>query len=140
YRQARSALQCLRTDPEYLVTLHDITDNDLKVARDLTDERRFGQRSDTLPWFWWTGNPADVGSPHMQEFYRVSWLRAKAHFCRWSEELTLVEYEMKWTVNWFHWQENKWKQRLRDVDDEERPAGLDSYGHKQVALWNALAD
>jgi len=25
-------------------------------------------------------------------------------------------------------------------DDEERPAGLDSYGNKQVALWNALAD
>ncbi|KIM82916.1 hypothetical protein PILCRDRAFT_69953, partial [Piloderma croceum F 1598] len=93
-----------------------------------------------LPWFWRTGNPADVGGPHMQEFYRVSWLRAKAHFCRWLEELTLVEYEMKWTVNWFHWQENQWKQRLRDVDDEERSAGLDSYGHKQVALWNALAD
>jgi len=156
YRQARSALQRLGTDPEYLATLHDITDDDLKVAGDLTDERRFGQRSDTLPWFWRTGNPADVGGPHMQEcayldcpivltthpplVYRVSWLRAKARFCRWSEELTLVEYEMKWTVNWFHWQENQWKQRLRDVDDEERPAGLDSYGHKQVALWNALAD
>jgi hypothetical protein len=39
YRQARSALQRLGTDPEYLATLHDITDDDLKVAGDLTDER-----------------------------------------------------------------------------------------------------
>ncbi len=30
--------------------------------------------------------------------YRVSWLRAKARFSRWSEELQLVESEMKWTV------------------------------------------
>lgn len=51
-------------------TLHDITDDDMKVAGDLTDERRFGQRSDTLPWFWRIGN-ADCSdgsdSPRMQE-------------------------------------------------------------------------
>ena len=72
--------------------------------------------------------------------YRVSWLRAKARFCRWSEEWRLVEYEMKWTVNWFHWKENQWRQWLRDVDDDERPPGLDSYCHKQIALWGSLAD
>jgi hypothetical protein len=38
-RQAQSALQRLGTNQEYLVTLHDITDDDLKVAGDLTDER-----------------------------------------------------------------------------------------------------
>jgi hypothetical protein len=67
YRQARNALQRLSTDPAYLATLHDITDNDLKVAGDLTDERRFGQRSDTLPWFWRFGDAGDSGGPRMQE-------------------------------------------------------------------------
>jgi len=43
YRHARSALQRLLIDPEYLDTLRDITDDDLKVAGDLTNERRFGQ-------------------------------------------------------------------------------------------------
>ena len=44
YRQARNALRRLNIDPGYVMTLHDITDNDLKVSGDLTDERRFGQR------------------------------------------------------------------------------------------------
>ena len=67
YRQARNALQHLSIDPEYLATLRDITDDDLKVAGDLTDERRFGQRSDTLPWFWRIGEAVDSSGPRMQE-------------------------------------------------------------------------
>ena len=67
YRHARSALQRLDFDPEYLVTLLDITDDDLTVAGDLTDEGRFGQRSDTLPWFWRIGDTVDSSGPRMQE-------------------------------------------------------------------------
>jgi hypothetical protein len=52
-------------DQEYVATLHDIMDDDLKVARDLTDERRVGQRSDALPWFWRFGDEIDTGSPWM---------------------------------------------------------------------------
>jgi hypothetical protein len=69
--------------------------------------------------------------------YQVSWLREKARFCQWSEEWRLVGYEMQWMVNWFHWRENQWRQRLRDVNDDERPPGLDSYCHKQIALWGS---
>ena len=38
YQYARSALRRLQIDPEYLATLRDITEDDMKVARDLTDE------------------------------------------------------------------------------------------------------
>jgi hypothetical protein len=51
-----------------------------------------------------------------------------------------VEYEMQWTVNWFWWKEGQWRQRLRDMEDEERPPGLDCYCHKQMVLWHSLAD
>ena len=67
YRRARNALQHLPIDPEYLATLRDITDDDLKVAGDITDERRFGQRSDTLPWFWRIGEASNSNAPQMQE-------------------------------------------------------------------------
>ncbi|KIM91744.1 hypothetical protein PILCRDRAFT_850 [Piloderma croceum F 1598] len=73
YRQARGALQCLSIDPEYVATLHDITDDDLKVAGDLTDERRFGQRSDALPWFWRFGDAVDSGGLRMQECTYSYW-------------------------------------------------------------------
>ena len=72
--------------------------------------------------------------------YRVSWLRAKARFSRWSEELCLVESEMQWTVNWFWWKMEQWKKRLIDLADEDRPTGLDCYCHKQMALWHSLAE
>jgi hypothetical protein len=156
YRQARNALRRLNIDPGYVMTLHDITDDDLKVSGDLTDERRFGQRSDTLPWFWRTGVLVDASGPRMQEcmyiptmrmarlnppsVYRVSWLRAKARFTRWSEELRLVESEMQWTVNWFRWKTEQWRKRLGDLADKERPPGLDCYCHKQMALWDSLAE
>jgi hypothetical protein len=68
YRHARTALERLYVDPEYLATLHNITDNDLKVAGDITDAGRFGQRSDTLPWFWRIGESIDEsGGPRMLE-------------------------------------------------------------------------
>jgi len=38
--------------PDFLATLHDITEGDMKMAGDLTEENRYGQRSDTLAWFW----------------------------------------------------------------------------------------
>jgi hypothetical protein len=56
YRQAWRALQHLPAELEYLEMLHDITDSDLKVAGDLTNENRFGRRLDTLPWFWRIGD------------------------------------------------------------------------------------
>ncbi|KIM74953.1 hypothetical protein PILCRDRAFT_48736, partial [Piloderma croceum F 1598] len=101
-----------------------------------------GQRSDTLPWFWRFGDAVDSGGPRMREckYSYLSWLRAKARYLRWSEEFKFVEYEMQWTVNWFRWKEMQWCQRLRDVEDEERPLGLDCYCHKQMVLWSSLAD
>lgn len=76
YRQARGALQRLSIDQEYMATLHDITDDDLKVARDLTDKRRVGQRSDAPPWFWRFGDEIDTPSPRMQECTYLSCLCA----------------------------------------------------------------
>ena len=52
YLLARSALQHLPTDLDYLTMLHDITDDDLKLSGDITHKQRFGQRLDILPWFW----------------------------------------------------------------------------------------
>jgi len=51
-----------------------------------------------------------------------------------------VECEMQWTVNWFRWKKEQWNKRLSDLEDEERPPGLDCYCHKQMALWGSLAD
>ena len=61
YQLACTALQSLSADEEYLCSLQDITDDNLKVSGNLTDERWFGQHSDVLPWFWGFGPEGGLG-------------------------------------------------------------------------------
>ena len=92
----QNALQRLNIGVDYLETLHEITDNDMKVAGNITNDQRFGQQSNALLWFWHIGEPVGASGLQMQEctcaiisltywtdevvVYCVSWLRAKAHF------------------------------------------------------------
>jgi hypothetical protein len=85
---------------------------------------------DTINMFVFPTNPCLV--------YHMSWLRTKACFSRWLEELHIVGYEMKWTINWFQWKKDQWRLRLNDTEDEERTPGLDCYCHKQMSLWGSL--
>ena len=61
YRHARDVLIRLGLDDDYLSTLGDITDEDMKMPRDILEENRFGQKSDALPWFWRIAHNAGDG-------------------------------------------------------------------------------
>jgi hypothetical protein len=52
YNHARATLTCLNCFPDFLATLQDITEGDMKMLGDVTEENRYGQHSDTLAWFW----------------------------------------------------------------------------------------
>lgn len=54
YRRARKALLALSVDVELINRYPPINKEDLKTA-DFTDERRLGQSTDTLAWFWKIG-------------------------------------------------------------------------------------
>jgi hypothetical protein len=55
YDHARKALKTLNVDREYVEGLKEITRDDMKMAGDVTEENRVGQRSSTLAWFWRLG-------------------------------------------------------------------------------------
>lgn len=55
YRRARKAILALSIDPELPKKYLPINKDDLKTA-DITDERRLGQSTDTLAWFWKLGS------------------------------------------------------------------------------------
>jgi hypothetical protein len=162
YDHARQALMRLDVDEEYLETLKDITREDMKMAGDVTEENRVGQRSSTLAWFWRLGgDPASEDAeinPRLKEckqtictigiqiaeenaVYRVNWLRAKARFKRWEEEHNLVKHEMVWTVRYFKYCQREWEGRRKRVDnDREGATGLMAYAAKQAALWGRFAE
>jgi hypothetical protein len=66
YEEARKALQRLGTEDEFLLTLRDITAEDMKMAGDIIEENRVGQRSDALAWFWRLANEPE-GTPSVDD-------------------------------------------------------------------------
>ncbi|KAG1838555.1 hypothetical protein F4604DRAFT_1572198 [Suillus subluteus] len=138
YQRARSAMGRLGMDQQHLENIYqEILPEQLTVNKDVTEENRFGQGSDKLAWFWRVDG-AHKSQQHawMDEFYRVNWLKAKARWRRWEEELTLTRHEMRWTISWFHHQKSQWLRRSM----EAMKSGHQAYGHRQVLLWQMFAE
>ncbi|KAG0691726.1 hypothetical protein DFH29DRAFT_819085, partial [Suillus ampliporus] len=63
--------------------------------------------------------------------YRVNWLKAKARYNRWSEELKLVQHEMFGPYPGFGTQEERWRVRA----DESIKNGNRAYAERQASMW-----
>ncbi|KAG2035934.1 hypothetical protein BDR03DRAFT_867156, partial [Suillus americanus] len=133
YQRVRNAMQRLGADEDTLNNVYqEIQPNQLSVDREVTEENRYGQGSDRLAWFWRVNNGRNSHEDAwMDEFYRVNWLKAKARWQRWEEELSLVRHEMGWTVSWFKYKKEEWEQRLHKATKH----GHQAYAQWQVLLW-----
>jgi hypothetical protein len=68
YQRARQALERLGADEEILEKYQEIGKEDLKMSSDMVEENRYGQRNDTLAWFWRLGPQTDAeGDSWMEE-------------------------------------------------------------------------
>ncbi|KIM61410.1 hypothetical protein SCLCIDRAFT_122156, partial [Scleroderma citrinum Foug A] len=135
YHRAWDAMISLGASDDQLRKYQKVSPRDLSIDKEVTEENRFGQGSDVLPWFWHIGG-VDLGSGadwteeckwshscwrwHLEsnqtsEVFRVSWLKAKARYERWNEELQMVEGEMFWTTLWFKHQEREWERRCKQA-------------------------
>jgi hypothetical protein len=73
YRRARSALERLGADATVLHRYKPIKKDDLLLNKDLTEENRYGQRNDVLPWFWMLdGQPAGNQDSWMEECENIN--------------------------------------------------------------------
>ena len=55
YHRARKLLFHLEANQDILQKFQLIKPDELEVSKDITEENRFGQGSDILPWFWRIG-------------------------------------------------------------------------------------
>ncbi|KAG2737183.1 hypothetical protein P692DRAFT_201666129, partial [Suillus brevipes Sb2] len=138
YQRARTAMERLGVDEDTLARIYqEILPEQLSVDKEVTEENRFGQGSDRLAWFWRVNDAHESQQDAwMNEFYRVSWLKAKARWRRWEEELSLTRHEMGWTVSWFNYQQEEWRRRW----DEAIKPGHQAYAYKQVLLWKMFRE
>ncbi|KAG1840122.1 hypothetical protein C8R48DRAFT_679665 [Suillus tomentosus] len=143
YQRARSAMEGLGMDKATFGSLYQpISPTELSIDKEVTEENRFGQGSDRLAWFW-RGNHASQGQDDAwidesptDLVYRVNWLKAKARWNRWQEELRLVRHEMGWTINWFKYHQNEWERRGGQAT---RP-GHQAYAYQQVLMWGRFVE
>ena len=68
--------------------------------------------------------------------YRVHWLRARARFHRWSEELVLTKNEMEWSTRFFFTKAREWDTYISAGD---RPGQI-AYVEPQKAMWQAMGE
>lgn len=66
--------------------------------------------------------------------YRVNWLRSKARYDRWAEELSLVKSEMTWTLLFFDWHRREWEKKVAS-SEKMGERGHKAYALKQAAMW-----
>ena len=52
YKRARQAMVTLGADEDIMQWFKDIMPEDIKVSTDVTEEVRWNQRNEVLPWFW----------------------------------------------------------------------------------------
>jgi hypothetical protein len=155
YRCARAALISLGAPTDAIGKFKELLKTDLQVNTDVVEENRVGQRNDTLSWLWRISVEGAAESPLMNEskrhfpyvqytnlsneVSRVNWLRAKARYDRWKEDLVLVKNEMMWTLAWFEKQEREWKRRALWAETH-RMHGHRCYAEKQVIMWRKMHD
>ena len=65
--------------------------------------------------------------------YRVNFLRPKARYDRWDEELKTVRHEMGWSIRYFDHHRTQWMVRAQKVGNTE---GQRAYAYKQTEMWD----
>ncbi|KAF7321419.1 CxC2 domain-containing protein [Mycena kentingensis (nom. inval.)] len=79
-----------------------------------------------MSWIWTAPGAFCDEEQHLHDSMRVEWARALARKDRWTEEVALLEEEMRRTLRYLDWQEEWWRNRVsaRDRLEPGTAAGL----------------
>ncbi|KAG1738322.1 uncharacterized protein EDB91DRAFT_1054610, partial [Suillus paluster] len=139
YTKTRKQMMKLEPGQDQVEKYKPLLQEQHKVSMAIGDPNARGQRNESLTWFW--SIEVDLGGPDHswnEEFYQVHWLRAKAPWDRWKEELILVELEMDWMCNFFLWKSPQWGDQMRESLVKRLP-GHACYSRRQSQMYSLLA-
>ena len=151
YRIAYQAL--LRLDPtgDWRETFLELKDSDNRGPGKEPDERGVGDGSYFRSWIWLTnprapdtagGEDDDASEEDVNELLRVEWTTSFARLERWSEEVELLQEEMRRVVAFLEWKAEDWLAKVgargANITFDVR-SGLDAYARKQAAVYRDLA-
>ncbi|KAG6836120.1 hypothetical protein H0H93_011192 [Arthromyces matolae] len=141
YQVARKAMVTLshglETPPSWRTTFRDLRAQDLRpLSEGLLDDTE-GKR--TVSWIWLQypmerdDNDED---PRFNEAVRIEWCRARARMLRWSEEVDLLQEEMRRILQFLKWESERWRQRgtIKMGGGKQEHEGRVAYAHSQAEM------
>ncbi|KAJ7495442.1 hypothetical protein FB451DRAFT_1077072 [Mycena latifolia] len=144
YRAARKALvtlgRALKRN-EWERTLQELKEEDV---RGLPRARRAEKEKEQRPISWiWITQEYDPGNDEaMTEGVRIEWAKARARRLRWSEEVDLLEEEMRRVMQFLGWRAACWREQVgvRGLPEGAQLEGETAYALGQAALQTTLAE
>ncbi|KAJ7257987.1 hypothetical protein C8J57DRAFT_1135578 [Mycena rebaudengoi] len=111
-------------------------------AAPVKKKRKKNSQETTLSWIWLSQGAMTVEgrAPAMNEALRIEWAKARARSLRWSEEVQLLEEEMRRIQQFLLWHGKWWREQVgkREVDAVQRE-GDTAYALRQASLKEKLA-
>ncbi|KAJ6542094.1 hypothetical protein DFH09DRAFT_929200 [Mycena vulgaris] len=149
YRVARKALEVLGArlgEVAWEMVLKVLHDDDVRQMPEGTLEA-----ARPISWIWLAdGSAADADrNPAMNEALRIEWARTRALGLRNTEEVDLLEEEMRRTPVYLRWRADWWEsqkihtgktQRPDLLNDERQREGHDAYATRQARIMRTIAE
>jgi hypothetical protein len=149
YNVAYTALKALDPKGSWKERLKDLKPSDLRgPGRDI-DNPEDGKKSNGRfepSWIWLVARlPQERGDNQTEDEFnhsmRTEWAQTRARMCRWKEELSIIQEEMRRVLAYFEWKSSWWLEQAnrRTNLDSSVKSGVVAYAHKQSTLSLRMA-
>ncbi|KAL0566047.1 hypothetical protein V5O48_015965 [Marasmius crinis-equi] len=98
-----------------------------------------GESRRKLTWIW-AGVDVSNDSEAMKEAVRIEWCKAYARKRRWTEELALVEEEMRRVPLSLEHEAQVWEGRNLPTDEDPKIEAINAYSSRQAAIRQRLSE
>jgi len=144
YRTAYAALQVLDPNGAWSSRLKVLNDKDIRGPGKDPDDPTQNSRYEPS-WIWLSCNASSESEVIEEDFndsMRVEWAKAQARAARWSEELLIVQEEMRRVLVFLTWKSSWWigEAHKRVPDDSGLCDGISAYAYKQSAIQTRMAE
>ncbi|KAG5223527.1 hypothetical protein IMY05_C0771000400 [Salix suchowensis] len=137
YRVARRALAALapilnKSHESWATSLQELRDGDIRAISAGEIRETEGRR--TMSWIWRVEGVAETAA------LRVEWCKSRARAMRWSEEVELLEEEMRRVLAFLDWKAAQWDTRavLDGGMRTDITRGAQAYAKRQASIMRSL--
>lgn len=146
YRVAYAALTVLDPNGSWSTRLKELADKDVSgPGRDHNSESTNSRYEPS--WIWLTthvntssNTDSGMGEEEFNESMRVEWAKTRARKARWTEELLILQEEMRRVISFQKWKAAWWREQasVRNEGDTTILSGVAGYANKQAAICECL--